>query len=122
MTAQQPAKPFFKAPEQKPFKAAEPIPHEAPPPAAQPALQPAPTVPPSSEWAPIATAPDDPDARFWVRVTVNGKPVSGTDTLVRYRGSRKMVGGKWKPSLTIIDDKLGTKLGFRPTEWKAMDA
>ena len=115
MALQQPtAKPLFKAPEQKPFKAAEDSHevknHVAPPP------------PAPGEWQSIATAPQDPQARFLVRATVNGKPIGGTETLVRYRASRKMVGRKWQAALTIIDDRLGTKLGFRPTEWcKAPD-
>jgi hypothetical protein len=110
MALQQPtAKPLFKAPEQKPFKAAEGA-IDAPPSSAREALS-------GSGWQPIATAPQDPQARFLVRATVNGKPIGGTETLVRYRASRKMVGNKWQPALTIIDDRLGTKLGFRPTEW-----
>lgn len=110
MSAPQPAKPIFKAPEQKPFKASEP------PPAAV-EKNPAPMLK-KGEWKPIATAPQNSDAVFMVRATVNGEGIQGTETLVRYRASRKMVGRKWQPALTIIDDRLGTKLGFRPTEWK----
>ena len=118
-------KPIFKAPEKKPFQpAAEPpTPHPGKP-------EPAPVV--AVDWKPIATAPnrlpngDDPgdkDARFMVRATVLGRdgkrtPVPNTETVVRYRMSRKMSGGRWTPAFTIIDDKLETKLGFRPSEWK----
>lgn len=103
MALQQPtAKPLFKAPEQKPFKVAEDAHEEDASP---------------SDWQPISAAPKDPQAHFLVRATVNGKPIDGTETLVRYRASRKMVGRKWQAALTIIDDRLGTKLGFRPTEW-----
>ena len=105
-TIQQPVKPIFKAPEQKPFK-----------PANEPALAVAAPPPKDGEWKPIDTAPQDPMARFLVRASVNGKLVGGTEMLVRYRASRKMVGKKWQPALTIIDDRLLTKLGFRPTEW-----
>ena len=114
-TPQQPAKPIFKAPEQKPFKAAEP---PSPPIGQEKAeAEPPKTAPRTNGWAPIDTAPEEADARFMVRASVNGKPIPSTETLVRYRPSRKMVAGKWKPGLTIIDDRLGTKLGFRPTEW-----
>jgi len=106
MALTQQPKPIFKAPEQKPFKAHEPAPvADVPPP------------PRDGEWQPIETAPENADAVFMVRATVNGKPIGGTEMLVRYRASRKMVGSKWQPALTIIDDRLGTKLGFRPTEW-----
>lgn len=101
-------RPTLKVPEQKPFKAAS---HD-PPPVPQPR---------SDGWAPLDTAPKDADAVFMVRALANGKPVRGTETRVRYRASRKMVGGKWKPAFTIVDDKLGTKLGFRPNEWRALD-
>lgn len=115
-TPQQPVKPTYKAPEQKPFKAAE---TEAP---KQP-VPPSPVLKQRSEgiskgWKPISSAPQAEDARFLVRATVNGNPVNGTETLVRYRKSRKMVGRRWEQALSIIDDKLGTKLGFRPTEWR----
>ena len=113
MALQQPtAKPLFKAPEQKPFKMAEAAQEHPQPPDAS-----AKWPEPSDGWQPISTAPQDPQARFLVRATVNGKPIGGTETLVRYRASRKMVGRKWQAALTIIDDRLGTKLGFRPTEW-----
>lgn len=112
MAVPQPAKPIFKVPEQKPFKMAEPpsVPMSADPVTA-PAVH-------DGKWKPIATAPQTADAIFLVRATVNGEGIKGTETLVRYRASRKMVGRKWQPALTIIDDRLGTKLGFRPTEWK----
>ena len=114
MVFQQPnAKPIFKAPEQKPFKAAE----EPEAIELKPRSEGITTVAANGGWAPIACAPQDPQARFLVRATVNGKPIGGTETLVRYRPSRKMVGRKWQAALTIIDDRLGTKLGFRPTEW-----
>lgn len=101
-------KPAFKAPEQKPFKAAP---------------DPPPPVPPRSDgWAPLDTAPKEADAVFLVRAVANGKGIPSTETQVRYRASRKMVGGKWKPAFTIIDDKLGTKLGFRPNEWAPLPA
>lgn len=110
---QTPAKPMFKAPEKgPPLKiGAVDVVHQS-------------TVHVMAEelvgpgWQPLSTAPKDPAARFWVRVCVNGKPVGGTETLVRYRVSRARINKKWVPSLTIIDDKLGTKLGFRPSEWK----
>ena len=112
-----PQKPIFKGPDRPPFKASEtPVQPTSPPPIAQPKAQ-------EATWKPIATAPQDADARFRVRVTVPSKdgkstvPVGGTETIVCYRGSRKMIKGKWAPALTIIDDRLGTKLGFRPTEW-----
>jgi hypothetical protein len=90
------------APEQRPFKAAK-----------EEGLK-------NGEWQPMATAPKNADARFMVRATAGGKGVKGTETIVRYRTSRKMVGRKWQPSLVIIDDRLSTKLGFRPTEWKEL--
>lgn len=112
MAAHQQEKPAFRAPEQKPFKAAD-----TKPPLASPA--PSPLAPAENDgWKPMATAPEAAEAKFLVRATVNGKGVNGTETLVRYRMSRKMVGRKWQSALTIIDDRLGTKLGFRPTEWK----
>lgn len=112
MSTPQPAKPIFKAPEQKPFKAAD----EKPPLASPTPSAPTPTE--NDGWKPMTTAPETAETKFLVRATVNGKGVNGTETLVRYRMSRKMVGRKWQPALTIIDDRLGTKLGFRPTEWK----
>ena len=106
-----PAKPQFKAaPDAPPMKVAAPAKAES-----------------GDEWRPIATAPEDPDARFWVRVTVLGKdgismvPVFGTETLVAYRKTRTRKGGRWTQGLTIIDDRLRTKLGFRPSEWKPFD-
>jgi hypothetical protein len=103
MAAPQPTKPIFNKPSgAAPFKVSE----DAPSPPR-----------PNGDWQPISQAPQDPQARFMVRATVNDKPVGGTETLVRYRASRKMVGRKWQSALTIIDDRLGTKLGFRPTEW-----
>lgn len=121
---QDPNKPTFKAPEQKPFQMAgleaghEPPPPPAPPPpASAAATKPAKATKPAG-WQPIASAPQDESARFMVRATVQGKPISGTETVVRYRPSRKMVGRRWEKALSIIDDRLGTKLGFRPTEWR----
>lgn len=111
MSTQQQSKPTLKLPEQKPFKMAQPdTPLEV---IAQPR---------SDKWAPLDTAPKEADAIFMVRALANGKPVLGTETRVRYRASRKMVGGKWKPAFTIVDDKLGTKLGFRPNEWRELPA
>ena len=107
-------KPLFKAPEQKPFKMAEGA--QESPSSPNPARETLEALS-GSGWQPITAAPQDPQARFLVRATVNGKPIGGTETLVRYRASRKMVGRKWQAALTIIDDRLGTKLGFRPTEW-----
>lgn len=109
-------KPTFKAPDQKPFKAAE-----------DPSMEMKSrglgitTVAANGGWAPLDTAPQNADAVFLVRAVANGKGIPSTETQVRYRASRKMVGGKWKPAFTIIDDKLGTKLGFRPNEWRALD-
>ena len=110
MATPEPSKPIFKGPEKKPF-----VVSAGPPESVQIPSAPQPASP--REWQPIAAAPQDPQARFMVRATVNGKPIGGTETLVRYRPSRKMVGRKWQSALTIIDDRLGTKLGFRPTEW-----
>lgn len=101
-----------------PFKAAADTPHLDDAAAAQKTVK---NLDNKFGWQPIATAPQDPDARFWVRVCVNGKPVSGTDTLVKYRVSRKRSERKWVPALVIVDDKLSTKLGFKPSEWKAED-
>lgn len=119
-------KPIFKAPEKKPFQMAAPEPSQPP--------QPSPPEPtkPEAGWQPIATAPsklpsgDDPgdrDVEFLVRATVLGRdgkrtPIANTETLVKYRMSRKMSGGRWTPAFAMIDAKLETKLGFRPTEWK----
>lgn len=109
------AKPIFKQPDHSapPFKVTQKA-ETAPQPSAAPKTVDA----PKSDWQPLSTAPTDPNARFWVRVCVNGKPINGTDTLVRYRVTRKRENKKWVPALTIIDDRLGTKLGFRPSEWK----
>lgn len=112
MSTPQQAKPTFKAPEQKPFKIAE---TELKPRSDETAAI------VETGWHPISTAPQDPNAEFQVRAMVNGKGISGTETLVRYRASRKMVGGRWQPAFTIIDAKLGTKLGFRPNEWCATE-
>lgn len=77
-------------------------------------------------WKPMSTAPHDPEkdshAKFMVRATTLNKdgervPVGGTETLVRYRMSRARSGNRWVPALTLIDDRTGTKLGFRPNEW-----
>lgn len=100
---------------EQPFKVAE----GAPP--SPPVMKVA--APRTDGWAPLETAPEDATARFLVRATVYAKdgksrvPVAGTETLVRYRASRKRSGRHWVPALTIIDDRMGTKLGFRPTEW-----
>lgn len=103
MSTPQQSKPTLRMPEQKPFKVAtEPV---------------TPPQPREDGWAPLDTAPQNADAVFLVRAVANGKGIPSTETQVRYRASRKMVGGKWKPAFTIIDDKLGTKLGFRPNEW-----
>ena len=113
MATPEPTKPMFnKQTTTPPFKAAE----EAPAKVIPRDLGKSSLMSPDG-WQPIAAAPQDPQARFMVRATVNGKPIGGTETLVRYRPSRKMVGRKWQSALTIIDDRLGTKLGFRPTEW-----
>lgn len=112
-----PEKPAYKAPEQKPFKMGEPDMAKPVPPAAPVLKQAAPKLVP---WKPIASAPQAETSRFMVRATVNGRIITGTETVVRYRMSRKMSGGRWTPSLAIIDDRLGTKLGFRPTEWREL--
>jgi hypothetical protein len=112
-----PTKPTFKVPDKGPPLKPPPDMMEAPSPAAPKAEATSPTA-----WQLIATAPTDEAARFMVRACVGGKPVPGTETIVRYRVTRKRVGRKWAPSLTIIDDRLETKLGFRPTEWKKLDA
>lgn len=107
MSTPQQSKPTLRMPEQKPFKVADDH---------------APSATPRGDvWAPLDTAPQNADAVFLVRAVANGKGIPSTETQVRYRASRKMVGGKWKPAFTIIDDKLGTKLGFRPNEWRAID-
>jgi hypothetical protein len=111
-------KPTFKSPPAPPFK---PSAQGAAPPTKPPVSDVALAEP--SPWQPIATAPDDPDARFLIRVTTKDpktgepKPVGGTETLVRYRPTRKRVSGKWGSGLAMIDDRLRTKLGFKPTEW-----
>ncbi len=113
MSTPQQSKPTLKMPEQKPFKVSERAEANQPPSASAKWPEP-------SDWQPLSTAPQDPASVFMVRALANGKPISGTETRVRYRASRKMVGGKWKPAFTIIDDRLGTKLGFRPNEWRAL--
>lgn len=114
MSTPQSARPTIKMPEQKPFKVAEHAQEPKPITVGGIPMVPDPFQP---DWQPIATAPQEPDAVFLIRACANGKPISGTETLVKYRASRKMVGGKWKPAFTIVDARLGTKLGFRPTEW-----
>lgn len=109
MMATPDTKPTFKVSEKPPLK----LPDDAKP---QAPIPPAPIA--KGDWQPMATAPQEPDARFVVRACVDGEPVNGTETVVRYRVSRKMVRGRWSHGLAIIDDKLETKLGFRPTEWK----
>ena len=112
-----PTKPTFKVPDKGPPMKPPPDMVEVPSTPARPSVESVVT----SKWEPIACAPSDEGARFLVRTCVGGKPVPGTETIVRYRMTRKRVGRKWAPSLTIIDDRLETKLGFRPTEWKKID-
>lgn len=108
-------KPVFRAPERSPMKVADTI----PPPQERAPAQSVPMASAPDGWQPISSAPKEKDAVFWVRVVVKGKSVSGTETLVRYRLSRKMVGGRWVGDhLVMIDDRLRTKLGFVPNEWK----
>lgn len=115
-----PQKPTFKGPDKPPMT----------PPAdmldGQSAAEPSTAPPPPVGWKPMSTAPHDPqkdsNAKFMVRATVLNKdgehvPVGGTETLVRYRMSRARSGNRWVPALTLIDDRTGTKLGFRPNEW-----
>jgi hypothetical protein len=116
-------KPTFKSPPAPPFKPSAQAAAPAKP--SDPTPENSVTLPPigPDEWLPISTAPDDKDAKFRIRVTTKDpktgepRPVGGTETLVRYRPTRKRVGGKWKSALAMIDDRLGTKLGFKPTEW-----